>query len=166
MRYWIKINGVSEGPLTEQEIFRKYGGSLTRDTPCSEVGTNTWITIGYYFPEWENPGSIFFNSPQQQKPPSRYPKLVFYRTIFRILALFGIVYGVFKILMVLFGFNVTESLETTIMDLVETFFEVIINLAVAEVITILFDIEQNTRKPAATQVATPQRPPSPPTDFA
>ncbi|MGB8354549.1 MAG: hypothetical protein WCD79_11715 [Chthoniobacteraceae bacterium] len=168
MTYWLKINGESQGPFTEHEIFRKFDGRLTRYTPCSAVGTNTWKTIEYYFPDWENPG-IMQHDPvpkagAPEKPSTRYPALAFYRIVFRILALLALVYGFIRILFTLSSTSRPEGAGVVIVDLIETFFEVIINLAFAEVITILFDIEQNTRKPAAQQT-TPSSP-QPPPDFA
>ena len=52
-KYFLKVNGVRVPPVTKDELFIKYGDSLTADTLCAEVGETKFCKLIDYFPDWQ-----------------------------------------------------------------------------------------------------------------
>jgi len=146
MKYWINISGASSHPFTKEELFSQYGDRLTADTPCSKVGENTWGKISDYFPDWQSSGvERPAASPSDEVPSTRYPFLVTLIVIFRLLAVLA---GVVAVVVVFEGFSYPGKVGDVLVleGIVGGCFGVVTNLAIAAVIRLLLDIEENTRK--------------------
>jgi hypothetical protein len=51
MKYWIRIHNSERGPYSPAEITSSFGPSLPCNTPCAEVGKDTWSTLGELLPQ-------------------------------------------------------------------------------------------------------------------
>jgi len=154
MKYWIP--GLN-CPLTKNELLSQYGSKLKADSPCAAADQNKWGKISDYFPDWPNPGPQRPGTlvAEPSEPVDRYPVLAFLSKLYRILAIFN---GVAAVVMIFAGVyssqadpNGTFGWLLIIGGLIGGPLGVITCLAISELITLLVDIEKNTR---ASGVAT------------
>ncbi len=93
MKYWIRLDQSALGPFTAAEIAQKYASQIRRETPCAEVGSNQWTTVGELMPEIISSGYV---PPEQGAVPGTepvpqggfcdFPQTTFWTTLFYAIA--------------------------------------------------------------------------------
>ena len=149
-KYWVQMDGHCDIPLTKEELFFTYGNRLTGDTPCAKAGENKWGKLIDFFPDWQNPildpSAVSSKAEEPASKTARDPSLLLLSNLYRILA--GIV-GFAALIIVVCGVAMganAAALMVMLGGIIGGFFGVITNLAIAEAILLLIDIEKNTRK--------------------